>query len=92
VNPEPISFLDSDSDYVPTLPGSEVFGTRYYRHVRHPSPEGLAEVCPSSIYSSVNIILVGVVFVYSLPITHTLLYELIQLAPLNFDSLGYRCK
>ncbi|KAE8124883.1 hypothetical protein FH972_019728 [Carpinus fangiana] len=44
VNPEPISFLDSDSDYVPTLPGSEVFGTRYYRHARHPSPEGLAEI------------------------------------------------
>lgn len=62
VNPEPISFLDSDSDYVPTLPGSEVFGTRYYRHARHPSPEGLAEVCPWSIYSSVNIVLVGVDF------------------------------
>lgn len=44
VNPEPISFLDSDSDYVHTLPGSEVFGTRCYRHARHPSPEGIAEI------------------------------------------------
>ncbi|XP_075661570.1 uncharacterized protein LOC142631311 isoform X2 [Castanea sativa] len=43
VNPEPISFLDSDSDYVSSRPGLEVFGTRYYRHARHPSPEGFAE-------------------------------------------------
>lgn len=48
VNPEPISFLDSDSDYVSSRPGLEVFGTRYYRHARHPSPEGFAEVCPCS--------------------------------------------
>jgi hypothetical protein len=45
VNPEPVSFLDSEPDYVSTRPGLEVFGTRYYRHARHPSPEGLAEVC-----------------------------------------------
>uniref|UniRef100_A0A7N2MRD1 RING-type E3 ubiquitin transferase n=2 Tax=Quercus lobata TaxID=97700 RepID=A0A7N2MRD1_QUELO len=44
VNPEPISFLDSDSDYVSSRPGLEVFGTRYYRHARHPSPEGFAEI------------------------------------------------
>ncbi|KAG6672936.1 hypothetical protein I3842_16G084100 [Carya illinoinensis] len=44
VNPEPISFLDSDPDYVSRLPGPEVFGSRYYRHARHPSPEGLAEI------------------------------------------------
>lgn len=92
VNPEPISFLDSDSDYVPTLPGSEVFGTRYYRHARHPSPEGLAEVCPWSIYSSVNIVLVGVDFCLFFTyhtLSWALLFELRQLAQVNFDSLGY---
>lgn len=40
VNPEPISFVDSDPDF----PGPEVIGTRYYRHARHPSPEGIAEI------------------------------------------------
>ncbi|KAG2667509.1 hypothetical protein I3760_15G118700 [Carya illinoinensis] len=44
VIPEPISFLDSDPDYISTLPRSEVYGTRYYRHARHPSPDGLAEI------------------------------------------------
>ncbi|KAJ7975164.1 RING/U-box superfamily protein [Quillaja saponaria] len=45
VNPETISFLDSDPDFLTTRVGSEVFGTsNYYHHVRHPSSEGLAEI------------------------------------------------
>ncbi|KAH7549361.1 hypothetical protein JRO89_XS13G0019800 [Xanthoceras sorbifolium] len=44
VNPESLSFLDSDFPSVPPRPELDVFGPRYYRHVRHPSPDGLAEV------------------------------------------------
>ncbi|XVE58753.1 hypothetical protein DITRI_Ditri04bG0194400 [Diplodiscus trichospermus] len=44
VNPETLSFLDSDSAFISTHPESNPFGARYYRHVRHPSPEGLAEI------------------------------------------------
>ncbi|KAM6593574.1 uncharacterized protein LOC133029084 [Cannabis sativa] len=43
VTPEP-SFFDSEPDFLLERPGSEVFGARYFRHVRHPSPEGLAEI------------------------------------------------
>ncbi|KAK9278501.1 hypothetical protein L1049_028067 [Liquidambar formosana] len=43
-NPEHISLLDFDSAFGPTHSGSDVFGARYYRHVRHRSPEGLAEI------------------------------------------------
>lgn len=46
VNPETFSFLDSDSAFISTRPESNFFGARYCRHVRHPSPDGLAEVCP----------------------------------------------
>ncbi|XP_052179311.1 uncharacterized protein LOC127792775 [Diospyros lotus] len=42
VNPEAISLLDSDHSFGMT--GFDVFGSRYHRHVRHPSPEGLAEI------------------------------------------------
>lgn len=42
VNPESLLFLDSDSD-IPTARSLEVSRSRYYRHVRHPSPDGLAE-------------------------------------------------
>lgn len=44
MSPETVSFLDSEPDFVTSRPESEVFGGRCYRHVRHPSPEGLAEV------------------------------------------------
>ncbi|XP_021810887.1 uncharacterized protein LOC110754158 [Prunus avium] len=44
VSPETVSFLDSEPDFVTSRPESEVFGGRCYRHVRHPSPEGLAEI------------------------------------------------
>ncbi|XWS50769.1 hypothetical protein CRYUN_Cryun12cG0116200 [Craigia yunnanensis] len=44
VNPETLSFLDSDSAFISTRPEPDFFGARYYRHVRHPSPEGLAEI------------------------------------------------
>ncbi|KAM1129652.1 hypothetical protein ACFX13_040130 [Malus domestica] len=44
VSPETISFLDSEPDFVSSRPESEVFGSRCFRHVRHPSPEGLAEI------------------------------------------------
>lgn len=43
MNPETLLFLDSDSD-LPTARSLEVSRSRYYRHVRHPSPDGLAEV------------------------------------------------
>lgn len=46
MNPETLPFLDTDAAFVASYPESEVFGSRYYRHVRHPSPDGLAEVCP----------------------------------------------
>ncbi|XVF50613.1 hypothetical protein PTKIN_Ptkin04bG0115600 [Pterospermum kingtungense] len=46
VNPETLSFLDSDSAFISTRPEPNFFGVggRYYRHVRHPSPDGLAEI------------------------------------------------
>ncbi|EOY21128.1 RING/U-box superfamily protein, putative isoform 2 [Theobroma cacao] len=44
VNPETLSFLDSDSALISAHPEPDFFGARYYRHVRHPSPEGLAEI------------------------------------------------
>lgn len=47
MSPDTTLFLDSDPEFVPERPGSEIVGTRYYRHVRHPTPEGLAEVCCS---------------------------------------------
>ncbi|KAA8541291.1 hypothetical protein F0562_025254 [Nyssa sinensis] len=44
VNPEHMPFLDSDHALGMARPGSDVFGARYHRHVRHRSPEGLAEM------------------------------------------------
>ncbi|GKV23607.1 hypothetical protein SLEP1_g33315 [Rubroshorea leprosula] len=44
VTPEAFSFLDSDSGFVSSHPEPDFFASRYYRHVRHPSPEGLAEI------------------------------------------------
>ncbi|GMI76604.1 hypothetical protein like AT1G73760 [Hibiscus trionum] len=44
VNPETLSFLDSDSAFISSRPKPDFFGARYYRHARHPSPEGLAEM------------------------------------------------
>ncbi|KAL9375013.1 hypothetical protein Peur_031892 [Populus x canadensis] len=44
VNPETPSFLDTDPAFVTSRPEIEVFGTRYYRHIRHPSPDGLARM------------------------------------------------
>ncbi|XP_065860762.1 uncharacterized protein [Euphorbia lathyris] len=45
VNPETVSFLDTEPEpaFLSSRPEPEVFGSRYYRHVRHPSPDGLAE-------------------------------------------------
>ncbi|KAL2999505.1 hypothetical protein AAZX31_09G163400 [Glycine max] len=46
VKPESFSFLDDEPDIFAARPGLEPFGTaRFYRHVPHPSPDGLAEVC-----------------------------------------------
>lgn len=50
VNPEGISFFDAEPEFGTSHPQLDVFGSRLRRHVRHPSPEGLAEVC-SQIYS-----------------------------------------
>lgn len=51
VNPETISFLDNDPDIFPTRPPHDQYATsRYYRHVRHPSSEGFAEVGCSVFY------------------------------------------
>nr|TKR90348.1 hypothetical protein D5086_0000234630 [Populus alba] len=44
VNPETPSFLDTDPAFVTSRPEIEVFGTRYYRHIRHPSPDGPARM------------------------------------------------
>uniref|UniRef100_A0A2P2KB25 RING-type E3 ubiquitin transferase n=1 Tax=Rhizophora mucronata TaxID=61149 RepID=A0A2P2KB25_RHIMU len=44
VNPETLSFLDTDPAFPPPRLEPEVFGTRYYRHLRHPSPDGFAEI------------------------------------------------
>jgi hypothetical protein len=42
VNPESLSFWDSDS---PTVrPDQDIFGGRYYQHDRYPSPDGFAEI------------------------------------------------
>ncbi|XP_050237127.1 E3 ubiquitin-protein ligase MBR2-like [Mercurialis annua] len=43
-NPDTLSFLDSEPAFLSSRPEPEVFGSRYHRHVRHPSPEGLAEI------------------------------------------------
>ncbi|KAL5142902.1 E3 ubiquitin-protein ligase MBR1 [Glycine soja] len=44
VKPESFSFLDDEPDIFAARPGLEPFGTaRFYRHVPHPSPDGLAE-------------------------------------------------
>ncbi|KAA8542744.1 hypothetical protein F0562_023896 [Nyssa sinensis] len=44
VNPEHMLFLNSDHALGMACPGLDVFGARYHRHVRHRSPEGLAEI------------------------------------------------
>ncbi|KAF9667573.1 hypothetical protein SADUNF_Sadunf15G0037400 [Salix dunnii] len=44
VTPEAPSFLDTDPAFVTSCPEQEVFGTRFYRHIRHPSPDGLARM------------------------------------------------
>ncbi|XP_058228320.1 uncharacterized protein LOC131336477 [Rhododendron vialii] len=44
VNLEPMSFMDSDSYFEMRRSELDVFGSRYHRHIRHPSPEGLAEM------------------------------------------------
>ncbi|XP_061353245.1 uncharacterized protein LOC133298023 [Gastrolobium bilobum] len=45
VNPESISFMDDDPDIFNSRPGLESFGSaRYYRHLPHPSSDGLAEI------------------------------------------------
>lgn len=45
MKPESFSFLDDEPDIFAARPGLEPFGTaRFYRHVPHPSPDGLAEV------------------------------------------------
>ncbi|KAG6746834.1 hypothetical protein POTOM_049204 [Populus tomentosa] len=48
VNPETPSFLDTDPAFVTSRPEIEVFGTRYYRHIRHPSPDGPARCADCS--------------------------------------------
>lgn len=45
VKPESFSFLDDDPEVFTSRPGLEPFRTaRFYRHVPHPSSEGLAEI------------------------------------------------
>lgn len=51
MNHEAISFCDAEPDLGMSRPRLDVFNSRHHRHLRHPSPEGLAEVCPQS-YSS----------------------------------------
>lgn len=51
MNHEAVSFCNAEPDPGMSGPRLDVFNSRPHRHVRHPSPEGLAEVCPQS-YSS----------------------------------------
>ncbi|KAK1372014.1 putative A-agglutinin anchorage subunit-like [Heracleum sosnowskyi] len=44
VNHEAISFCDAEPDPGMSRPRLDVFNSRRQRHVRHPSPEGLAEI------------------------------------------------
>lgn len=44
VTPETFSLLDSDSFFMSTRPEPDVFGARYNRQVRYPSPDGLTEI------------------------------------------------
>ncbi|KAF5734535.1 putative ring finger containing protein [Tripterygium wilfordii] len=44
VNPDTLPFLDSDTSFVTSHPEPEVFGSRYYPHVQHPSPDAIAEI------------------------------------------------
>ena len=67
VNPETLSFLDTDSVFVTSRPEAELFGSRYYRHVRHPSPDGLGD--------SLRCVHIAQVF-YVLPAGVTVLYSL----------------
>lgn len=48
MNHEPISFCDAEHDPGMSRPRLDVFSSRRQHHVRHPSPEGIAEVCPKS--------------------------------------------
>ncbi|KAJ0106462.1 hypothetical protein Patl1_19186 [Pistacia atlantica] len=43
VTPDSLPFPDSDPAFGFGRPELDVFGPRYYRHLRHPSPDGLAE-------------------------------------------------
>lgn len=43
-NHQPVSGLDSDSIFDIMQSESDVFEARYYRHIRHCSPEGLSEI------------------------------------------------
>ncbi|KAK3019102.1 hypothetical protein RJ639_002712 [Escallonia herrerae] len=44
VNTEEISFFDTDPAIGRSRPRLDVFGSRHHRHVRHRSPDGLAEI------------------------------------------------
>ncbi|XAR67542.1 hypothetical protein NMG60_11002334 [Bertholletia excelsa] len=44
VNPETMPFIDSDHSFGMTHSGWDIFGPRYHRHIRHHSPDGLAEI------------------------------------------------
>ncbi|XP_031254161.1 E3 ubiquitin-protein ligase MBR1 [Pistacia vera] len=44
VTPDSLPFPDSDPAFGFGRPELDVFGPRYYRHLRHPSPDGLAEI------------------------------------------------
>ncbi|KAH7850560.1 hypothetical protein Vadar_012489 [Vaccinium darrowii] len=44
VNPEPMSFMDSNRYFEMRRSELDVFGSRYRRRIRHPSPEGFAEM------------------------------------------------
>ncbi|CAK9136936.1 unnamed protein product, partial [Ilex paraguariensis] len=43
VTPEDFSFLDPDPAFGMPHSRLDLFGSRHHRHVRHRSPEGLAE-------------------------------------------------
>ena len=51
VNPDAISFSDTEPEFGMSRPQLDIFNSRHHRHVRNRSPEGLAEVCSQLRYS-----------------------------------------
>uniref|UniRef100_A0A2P2KB56 RING-type E3 ubiquitin transferase n=1 Tax=Rhizophora mucronata TaxID=61149 RepID=A0A2P2KB56_RHIMU len=86
VNPDRLSFLDTDPDFASSRPELEPFGTRYCRHFRHPSSDGFAEIMMLQ-----NSVIMGETLdqfrEWRLDIDHMSYEELLALG----DRIGYVC-